>query len=84
VAVEDHAACSQVVKPGDAAGQGGLAATRLADEPERLAAAHVEADLIDRVYLSDAAPQQGARNYREMFDDSVQADEQIRVRGRTG
>jgi hypothetical protein len=77
VAVEDDAACSQVVKPGDAAGQGGLAATRLADEPERLAAAHVEADLIDRVHLGDGAPQQGARKYPEMLDDSVEADEQI-------
>ena len=49
-AVEDDPARGEVVQPGDAAGQGGLAAPGLPDQAERLAAAHGQADAVDRVH----------------------------------
>ena len=58
LAVEDDLAGGQVEQPGDAAGQGRLAAAGLADQAERLAPADLEADPVDRVHELPAAPEE--------------------------
>ena len=49
LAVEGDRAGGDVVQPHDAAGQGGLAAAGLADQAQGLAAADLQADVLDRV-----------------------------------
>ena len=56
-ALELDRAGGRIVEPQDRAAGGGLAAAGLADEPERLALADLEADVVDRLDLADPAAQ---------------------------
>ena len=58
-----------------------LAAAGLADEPERLAAADVEAHVVDGLDLGDR-PLQDPALHREMLDEVAHLDEGCRVRAR--
>src|SRR5439155_23045983 len=51
LAVEDDAARGRPVQPEQRPADSGLAAARLADEPERLAAANLEAEVVHRARL---------------------------------
>src|SRR5262249_52863417 len=53
LAFEEDAALGDRVQPGDAAGQRRLAAAALTDDAQRLPAAYLKVDAVDRVYAAD-------------------------------
>ena len=61
-------AAGQVVEPDDAPGQRGLAAPGLADQPERLPGAHLEADVVHRVHPRDLALQDALPDREVLLD----------------
>src|SRR5579884_2172200 len=78
--VEPHDARGRLEQPDDEARGRRLAATRLADDPERLAAAHGQGDVLDRVH--DALrPREHALLHREVLRQVHDLDERL-LRGR--
>jgi hypothetical protein len=66
------------MEPSDASSQGRLAATGLADQPNCLATANLEADPVDRTQLLPRSAHQPARGDREVFDDVGQLQQRLR------
>src|SRR6266704_2987275 len=72
-------------QPGDAPGQGRLAAAGLADQPERLALAHHQRHPVDRLDLADhAADQPPAAVHREVLDQVLHPHQHVIFRLRRG
>src|SRR6266511_66234 len=74
--VEDDLAVGRVEQPHDAAGKGGLAATRLAHDPERLSRLDGEAHAVDRFHGADLLLEDDPARDREVLLD-VLDDEQV-------
>src|SRR5215471_11631856 len=79
LALEPDLAGSRFDKAQDAAAGRGFAAAGLADEPQRLAAADIEADAVDGMHAFDRARQQSALD-RKMLNQVL--DPQQRLSGR--
>src|SRR5436305_3939726 len=67
-ALEDDLTVSRLEQPHDRATQRGLAATRLADQPERLPFPHREADVVDGVHAGDLALQDALPDREVLLD----------------
>src|SRR5919201_1648584 len=80
VAVEDEAAVREVVEPNEATTQRRLAAARLADEADCLAAMDLERDVVDRMDPRDLTLEQDPPLDREVLDDVLGLKEEISVR----
>ncbi len=75
LAVEADLAARRVEQAHDQARRRALATTGLADEPERLAAAHVEADAVHRLHGAGLALEDHAARDREVLDQVADLDE---------
>ena len=79
VAVEDDPAGGEVVQPRDAAGERGLAAAGLADEPEGLPAAYRQAHPVNGMHHGLVPLEELSRLHREMLDDVLHPQQDVRV-----
>src|SRR5699024_3122671 len=70
---------TDLVQPGDTPGQRGFAAPGLADETERFAFAHVEADAVDRVDVLRTLSEESGAGDPEVFGDVVHAQQRRAV-----
>ena len=68
LALEDDLAGRRLEQPDDRAAERRLAAARLADEAERLALLHGEADVVDRVHARDLALQHALPDREVLLD----------------
>ena len=75
-AVEQDPAAGRLDQPQERATDGRLAAARLADEAERLAATDGEADVVDRLHVADLAAQDAAHQ-REELAQVLDLDERV-------
>ncbi len=73
-AVEEDAAVARLVEPDHRLRERRLAATRLADQPERLAALDAERDAVDRPYVPDRRAEEPGPD-REVLDEPLDAEE---------
>jgi hypothetical protein len=78
--VEHDAPARRVVEPQDRAADRRLAAAGLSDEPQRLAAANLEADVVDGLDVTDVAVEHDARFDREVDLEILQLNERPAVR----
>src|SRR5256714_7252578 len=76
-AVEEDLPVGQVVEPDHTAGERRFPAPGLADETERLAASHLEADVVDRVHSGDLALEDDALPDREVLLDVLGGEEDV-------
>jgi len=74
MAIKIDFAGSQIKKPQDTSSHGRLAATRFADERQRLAASDAEGDAVDRIDLRAARPQQTGTD-AEMLLETLDLEE---------
>src|SRR5262249_41733503 len=83
--VEQDFALRRAFELQDAAAGRGLAAARLADKAERLAAANIEADAVDGLDLGNRARNKRSLGDWEIFLEAADADEGVALRdSRTG
>ena len=66
----------RLVQAHEAAPERRLAAAGLADEAERLARAHLEADAVDRLHARDLAPDHAAARDREVLRDVARLEQE--------
>ena len=76
-AVEDDLAAGRLVQAQERAADRRLAAPRLADEPERLAALDRERDAVDRLHVADVAVHHDPAPDREPDAEVVDLDERV-------
>ena len=79
VAAEAQRSARRLEQPHEHAAERRLAAARLADDAERLAATHFERDAVDRVHDLGLRSLQRARSHREVLDE-IDRLEQDRAR----
>ena len=65
------------MQPHEAATERRLAAARLADEAERLARLHLEADSVDRLHARDLAPDHPAALDGEVLGDVARLEQDL-------